>query len=273
MSDLKATVLIDNIGKDELCGEWGLAIYIEYRGHKILLDTGTTGVFADNAEKMGIDLSAVEYGVLSHAHYDHADGLDRFFELNQQARFYFRKGSGENCYDVRGEKEKYIGIKPGTMEKHADRLAYADGDYELLPGVTLIPHKTENLSEIGRKAHMFIWTEDGYKPDDFSHEQSLVFDTEKGLVIFNSCSHGGADNIINEIKATYPGKKIYAIMGGFHLFLSSTEDVYRLAEGILDTGITKVITGHCTGDKAFLELKEKLGDRLDQMYTGYVLEV
>ncbi len=58
---------------------------------------------------------------------------------------------------------------------------------------------------------------------DYSHEQSLVVDTEKGPVIFNSCSHGGAANIINEVTQTFPNKKIYGLVGGFHLF-NKTED-------------------------------------------------
>lgn len=71
-------VLIDNISKDELLCEWGLSVYIEYRDKKILLDGGTSGAFARNAKRMGIDLNAVDFGVLSHAHYDHADGLSAF---------------------------------------------------------------------------------------------------------------------------------------------------------------------------------------------------
>ena len=42
---MKATVLVDNISCNELAGEWGLSIYIEYRDKKILLDTGTSELF------------------------------------------------------------------------------------------------------------------------------------------------------------------------------------------------------------------------------------
>lgn len=42
--DLKATVLIDNIAEPPLLCEWGLSICIEYRGRKILLDTGKSGI-------------------------------------------------------------------------------------------------------------------------------------------------------------------------------------------------------------------------------------
>lgn len=143
-----------------------------------------------------------------------------------------------------------------------------EGDYELAPGVTLIPHKTPNLAAVGKAAGMYQRKLFWFCPDCFAHEQSLVFDTERGLVIFNSCSHGGADNIIREIQTTYPKKKIYAMIGGFHLFRSPDEEVRAFAMRIRETGIEKIYTGHCTGDKAVAILKEELGDAVEQLYTG-----
>ena len=71
---MKATVLLDNIGTEELAGDWGLSFYIEYAGKKILLDAGGEScLFAENARKLGLSLADVDCAVLSHAHYDHAD--------------------------------------------------------------------------------------------------------------------------------------------------------------------------------------------------------
>lgn len=75
---MKATVLIDNLTKDALKKEWGLAIYIEYGERRILLDTGASGAFAENAAALGFSLAKVDAGVLSHAHFDHSDGLADF---------------------------------------------------------------------------------------------------------------------------------------------------------------------------------------------------
>lgn len=269
-----AKILVDNITKNEWKAEWGLSVYIEYRGHKILLDTGTTGAFAENADSMGIRLEDVEFGVLSHAHYDHADGMEEFFNRNAKAKFYLRKGVAENCYGT-GEalSKKYIGIHEGYLERFADRIVYVDGDYELLPGAVLLPHKTPGLEKAGEKAGMYVKINGKWKPDSFAHEQSLVFDTQKGLVIFNSCSHGGADNIIRETEMTYPEKKIYALIGGLHLFRSSDEDVRALAKRIRETGIEKIYTGHCTGERAMEILTEELQDKACQLYTGLEIEI
>lgn len=264
-------VLIDNISNNELLCEWGLSVYVEYKDKKILLDGGTTGAFAKNAKMLGIDLSAVDFGVISHAHYDHADGIAAFFGANDHAPVYLREGSEENCFKQEGPGYKYIGIREGFLEEYADRLRYVEGDFSPSEGVYLIPHKTEGLEKVGEKAHMYREWEGVFSPDTFAHEQSLVFDTSQGLVIFNSCSHGGADNIIREIGDTFPDKKIYALFGGLHLHASADEDVLALAERIRQTGIRKIYTGHCTGDHALELLKQELGDVVEGIYSGFTI--
>ncbi len=269
---MKAVVLVDNIEREDLNGEWGLSIYITYGEKVILLDVGSSELFLENAGKLGIDIKKADAAVLSHAHYDHANGMEAFFEVNKTAKFYLRKGSGENCYKRTGFKRKYIGLPKGITEKFPDRIEYAEGDYQLYEGVSLIPHKTAGLAAVGRKNHMYVKRGLWLYADDFSHEQSLVFQTPKGLVIFNSCSHAGADNIIREVSETYPNQKIYAIVGGFHLYLHTDEGVREFAKRVRDTGIERVYTGHCTGDRAYEILKEELGEMVEQLSTGLVIE-
>lgn len=268
---MRIKILVDNNTRDTLQAEWGLSLLIEYEGHLILLDAGTTGVFAENAKELGPPVDKIELAVLSHAHYDHADGLERFFQENRSAKCYIRSCCGEDCYDRK--KDKYIGIKAGLLKTYGDRFVRIEGDYELLPGVTLLPHKTKGLEKLGEKVGMYRYRDGVWIPDDFSHEQSLVFETGKGLVICNSCCHSGADHIIEEVKQTFPEKKVYALIGGLHLYRSSDEEVFALAEKIRETGIRKVYTGHCTGERAFKRLKETLGDTVEQFYTGMEIEV
>jgi len=266
---MKATILVDNNTRGRLKAEWGLSVYIEHEGKKILLDCGTTNMFAENAEALGIDLSAVNLGVLSHAHFDHSDGLEGFFERNESAKFYLRSACRENCYSKKGGPElHYIGIKEGYLERYSERLQYVDGDREVAPGVWLIPHKSSNLSAVGEHAGMYVKIRGRFEPDAFEHEQSMVIDTKEGLVIFNSCSHGGADRIIHDICKTWPDKKICAYIGGLHLFRSSDQEVLEFAGRVKETGIERIYTGHCTGDRAMELLKQELGDVVQDIYTG-----
>ena len=84
---MKVTIVVDNIEHAGIPGEWGFCAYIEQNGKKLLLDTGASNLFADNAEKLNIDLKDVDFAVLSHAHYDHANGMEKFFEINEKAPF------------------------------------------------------------------------------------------------------------------------------------------------------------------------------------------
>ncbi len=270
---IHATVLADNLARGALAAEWGLSIHIDYNGHKILLDTGASDRFAQNAEKLGIDLNAVELGVLSHAHYDHANGLTAFFAHNAHAPFYLREGSEENCYGKRWIFHKYIGIRRGLLQKYGDRFRYTGDREELLPGVHVLAHHTAGLEAFGKKNHLYIRQGLRFLPDPFLHEQTLVFETEKGLAVFSSCSHGGIDNIMKEVMDAFPGRHICAAAGGFHLFRTSREDVRALAGRLREAGAEKIYTGHCTGEAAYQVLKEELGDQAAQIHTGMELVI
>lgn len=271
---MKVYVLVDNNDGAGLKGEWGLSFYIEYADKTVLLDAGLSPLFAVNAEKMGLDLNRVDLAVLSHAHDDHANGLDRFFELNDHAKLYVAQGCDENCYDRHGLRFKYAGVPRGIMTRHADRIVKADPDMMIAEGIRLLGHSTPGLEKLGRMEKMYL--KKGfmrYIPDDFSHEHSLVFEMGDGVVVFNSCSHAGADNIINEVIQAYPGKRIIAMIGGFHLFNKSDDYVRAFARRVGDTGVEAVYTGHCTGQKAWDIMHEELGDKVHALQTGLVFEL
>ncbi|BAQ14064.1 metallo-beta-lactamase [Clostridium botulinum B2 128] len=278
---MKLIALIENKSNSDLIGEHGLAIHIEYNGKHYLLDTGASDYFTDNALKLGVDLSRVDAAILSHSHYDHSGGYNGFFYINKRANVYVRKEAKELCYGKIGPFKRYIGIPKDILNKYADRFIYVHEDYKINEGVWLISHKTDNLEARGKKAHMYRMTNNGLKPDDFHHEQSLVFDTDDGLVILNSCSHGGIDNIVEEVKATFEGKKVLAVMGGFHLMgftgTSSmsikSEEVEALGKRLVDLGVEHIYTCHCTGDPAYKILKKTLGDRVEYFSTGTVVEL
>lgn len=268
----KLTVLVDNIPDGEIQGEWGLSIMVEHNGIKILADAGSSDLFAENAAKLGFNIVDVDYATLSHAHFDHANGMPRFFTENSEAKFYLRESAAENCYFKKLFVTKYIGMPKNVTVNYVNRIEYVSGIYKLCEGAYLVPHSTKGLEKIGKREMMYKRTNQGWRSDDFSHEQSLVLDTEKGLVIINCCSHGGAVNIINETQAAFPDKHVYALIGGFHLFRRSNKEIREIANSLKNTGIDYVCTGHCTKERAYGILKEVLGDMVDQMHVGKIME-
>jgi len=270
---MRATVLIDNIEGGEIRGEWGLSFFIEHNDRKILLDAGASSLFVTNADKLGISVESADTAVLSHAHYDHSNGLEQFFEINKKAKLFVCDGIDDNCYFKLWFIKKYIGNPKGILEKYSDRIEKTVGLTDLGDGIYLLPHTTKELSEIGKRERMYRKEKGKWIPDDFSHEQSLIFDTEKGLVIFNSCCHGGAANIVNEVQNAFPNKNVYALIGGFHIYNKSEKFIKELADKLIKTDVKLIYTGHCSGQKGYDLLRDSLGDRVRQLKTGLEINI
>ena len=65
---------------------------------------------------------------------------------------------------------------------------------------------------------------------------------------------------------------VLALVGGFHLYNKTPEQVRAFVARLADTGVETLCTGHCTGEAAFGMLRELLGGRVVQFRTGLVLE-
>jgi len=270
---MRITVLSDNIGCGDLKGEWGLSIHIEHEGMQYLLDTGASGLFLENAVKSGIDISKVDALVLSHAHYDHTDGLEEFFAVNGHAPVYLSPNAAENCYGGVAFLHKYIGLPKGVVQRYRERLMRPEGAARITEGVSIVPHSTPGLERLGKRNYLYVKRGHRFFPDDFSHEQTLVFRTANGLVLMNSCSHSGPEVIVSEVLKSFPGERIAAYVGGLHLFRMSDSEVESAADRLAECGISRIITGHCTGQKAFDILKGRFGDGIVQMYCGLQIEL
>ena len=84
---MKWTVLVDNRTNNPAYEtEHGLSILLETEKHSILLDTGASDMLIRNAERLGKDLSRVDYVFISHGHSDHAGGLKHFMAINNKAK-------------------------------------------------------------------------------------------------------------------------------------------------------------------------------------------
>ncbi len=108
-----------------------------------------------------------------------------------------------------------------------------------------------------------------------------MFEGVTGLVIINSCCHGGVDNVVDDVMISFPEKKILAMIGGFHLMGSlgpkfmrgKSEDVRALGNKLLELDVKQIYTGHCTGNPAYNILKGVLGERLQQLRTSTIVEL
>lgn len=279
---MQITVLIENTSDSELKCEHGLSLFIEYNDKKYLLDAGSTAAFLENARALQIPVLQADRCILSHGHYDHSGGFAEYLAQNPGAEVYAMQGADGEYYSGSGGEIHPIGIPENVLMKYRDRFCWIDKVFQLDPEVYLIPHSVSGLEKIGARAKLYRKSGGEYLPDDFSHELSLVFDTEKGLVIFNSCSHAGIMNIIEEVKHVLPGKEVYAFLGGLHMkgkkngkeiCTFSDDEVLKMADSLKKTGVQYLYTGHCTGQQGFALLKKYLGTIVQPLITGCRIEL
>jgi 7,8-dihydropterin-6-yl-methyl-4-(beta-D-ribofuranosyl)aminobenzene 5'-phosphate synthase len=260
--------------------EHGISLLIEHGDKTILFDTGASGLFAKNASLMNIDLSKVDFVIISHAHFDHAGGLQTFLEANRTAPILLSSRCRQACYARILFFHKYIGIDASLFADKADRFEFFDETLEAAPGIYLI-HNTVNEEHKPSGNNMLLVKENGiYKRDPFDHELILVIDDVDGAVIFTGCSHNGILNMLASVFREFPGKKIKSVIGGFHLMNPLTKKLSEQHETVAAIGtklkslpVGRIYSGHCTGPEAFRILKDELGDRIDEFKTGMVLSI
>ena len=275
---MKVQILIENTTNSSLTAEHGLSIFIEYNDKKILLDAGTTAAFIDNAEKMGADISNADFCVLSHGHYDHSGGFAEYLKKYPDKKIYAMKTMIDDYYSASGGSIHAIGVPKDVYPAHKENFLLLDDVTELAEGIYAIPHRNcEELEKMAARAKLYKKVEGEYGPDDFSHELSLVFDAEEGLVIFNSCSHSGIINIIEEVKDYFGlDKKVSAFFGGLHMkgkagdkeiCIFSEDEIQRIVN-YLKNNVDKLYTGHCTGMVGYELIKKYMGENIEYISTG-----
>jgi 7,8-dihydropterin-6-yl-methyl-4-(beta-D-ribofuranosyl)aminobenzene 5'-phosphate synthase len=279
------TTLIENDrveGRDDLTAEFGLSLHIQRGDLQILFDTGASGAFADNAERLGIDLAAVDLAVLSHHHIDHGGGLQRFLAINQLARVHLRaSGWAPRFFRALVVIKRPIGLDPALFDRFAHRFELITASTEIAPGVVLLTDIGSHHPQPEGNRHLFVERGGALEPDPFEHELVLVVREDDGLAIFTGCSHHGILNMIEAARSRFPGTPVKAVFGGFHLigvpFFDSMaaprEEVEAIGRKILDLTAGPVFTGHCTGRKAYGVLAEVMGDALRPFHTGTSVEV
>jgi len=264
---MKWTVLADNRTQNpELQTEHGLCIYLEHKDCKILLDTGASDLFIRNAEKLGIDLSEVDYVFISHGHADHAGGLRYLLEINSKAIIML---SPHALSGIFYSKRNHVhSITPDWPDIPPTRLVPVVNTMKITPWMTAIariPHMFQMP-----KGNQYLFAQNSKEelvPDDFRHELALYVD---GL-LFTGCAHSGLQNLM--VASPWP---VHTAVGGFHLLdgQETSEDLHALADNLKSVySKTNFYTSHCTGDKAFATLRELMGDHLHAFSCGMSVEI
>ena len=262
----RITVLYDAFGKDAaMTKDWGYAALVEIDGKRILFDTGDDpAIFAKNVKAKGVDLTKLDFVVLSHRHGDHVSGVSYVLSVNPKVKIYAPKdglggifGSDVSSKFYRkdealpAEMRYYNGAPPevmklGTVFSGAN-IQLIDKTTELVPGITLIALVSDAPGTKEMK------------------ELSLAINTADGIVLVVGCSHPGIESIVAEAAKINP--HIHFIAGGFHLVAAQDPAIEKIAATLHDTyKVDYIAPGHCTGEPTFTALQKTFGDHY--LYAG-----
>jgi 7,8-dihydropterin-6-yl-methyl-4-(beta-D-ribofuranosyl)aminobenzene 5'-phosphate synthase len=261
----RVTVLYDAFGKNAtMTKDWGYAALVEINGRRILFDTGDDpAIFAKNAKAKGVDLTKLDFVVLSHRHSDHVGGLSYLLSVNPKVKIYAPKeGFGifgsdlpsrfyRKDQSLPAEMRYYNGAPPdvmrfGTVFPGAN-IQLIDKTTEVVPGITLIALVSDTPGTKELK------------------ELSLAINTPEGIVLVVGCSHPGIETIVAEAAKINP--HIHFVAGGFHLIAAQDTAIEKAVTSLHDTySVDYIAPGHCTGEPTFAAMQRVFGDRY--LYAG-----
>ena len=266
---MKLKVLVDNntyIDKYYF-GEPGVSYYIENNKDKILFDCGYSSIFIENAKKMNIDLSKVNKIIISHGHNDHTGGLKYLIHLKFANNVELITHPNSLYY----KEEEHINIGSRVLKSELEKI----WKLNLSKKPVKISNNLYFLGEIPKTNDFEKETIigkcsiDGKIIDDTIDEDSaIVYKTDKGLFIITGCSHSGICNIIEYSKKVCNEKKIYGVIGGFHLFEKDLQ-LEKSIEYLKNNNIKLLYPCHCVS----LKVKNEMARYIDIQEVGVGLEI
>ncbi len=274
MGKIRVTVVVENTAQGpKLLAEHGLAYWIEYGEHRLLLDSGQSSVLASNAFKLGIALHDSEAIVLSHGHFDHTGGVADVLNAPRRISVYAHPAAfAPKFIRNRNGSAREIGM-PCAAEKAIQHFAgrfvptntatkLFDGFYATGP----VPRMTE-FEDTGGS---FFLDAACTKPDFLIDDQSVFFETKQGIVALLGCAHSGVVNTLRYIDKLSGGIPIHAVIGGMHLVNASPGRITATIDEFKRLKVQSLAPCHCTGMAATVALWNAFPDKCIPCYVGTV---
>lgn len=257
-SRLSLTVLVDNntLTDRYFTGEPGLSFHIETAGKKILFDTGYSGLFLTNAEKMGISLRDLDFVVLSHGHLDHTGGLVALVRHLTEAKI---EGMAHQVPELVAHPCCFYPKGHPPLQNNGSILDEAEVRRQFPVNLSERPvWITDDLVFLGEIPRKFVFeqTEPGKRtilmpdgstaPDVLRDDSALAFRSDTGLVIITGCSHAGICNITEYAREICGEHRVAGIIGGLHLLSPNPRRLEGTGRYLNRLHLAAMYACHCT---------------------------
>ena len=264
---MKIVTIIENlVYKQGLVAEHGLSVYIETGHKKIIFDTGQTGLFLQNAQKLGIVIEDIDILVLSHGHYDHTGGLYSFLEKNKKAKIYLKKEIFVPKYHGH---QRFIGtLRKATLQE--DRIIYVNDLTEIDDQILIIPQIPIKHSIDTHFEGLYISKDHLYTSDEFNDELFLAIKQKDRIHVITACSHRGITNICGIAKELF-NLPFGCILGGFHLKESTEDQLMHIVQTMNQLKPESIGVCHCTGVEKYEDMSRLCIAPVFYNYTGNIL--
>ncbi len=273
---IKTTILCENsvFHRPGALAEHGLSIFMETDQGNYLLDTGQGKTIINNALVLGIDLRTVRGMIMSHHHFDHTGGIAPVLNLTGAVDIYVHPDFFKESYKIGENRPRYIGVPYARtfLEGMGAEFRFSREFRQIAPGLWLtgeVPRRTNY--ERGDEG-LAVKSERGYVKDDVLDDQSVVVETDKGLLVILGCCHSGIINTLSYIVEKMGQTHLYAVIGGTHLGPVSDEQKEKSLNALLTFDIERIGVSHCTGLKTASRLAAAFGDRFFFCNVGTVVE-
>jgi 7,8-dihydropterin-6-yl-methyl-4-(beta-D-ribofuranosyl)aminobenzene 5'-phosphate synthase len=229
-------IVYDNNAFDSrLKTAWGFACYIDTGEVKILFDTGgDPKILLANMDRLGITVGEIQTIVLSHIHGDHVGGLPAILRENSRVDVYVPVSFPDDF--------------KSRVKAYGSNLIEVQG--------ALICEGVMTTGELGSGIR----------------EQSLIVNSERGLVVVTGCAHSGITNIV-ETAIRLANADVYLVVGGFHLSGATNEEILSVVERLRSLDVTNVAPCHCSGDLSRRIFKDSFGDGYVDAGAGTIIRI